>query len=293
MSNPQATVGVDVGGTRLRVIGQDADKRRSNVHEIAVPRTVPDFVDALGVLIDEVAGGRRVSHTAIGLPGETTAAVPRWVPNLRFLDGAPLASLVAARVGGECTLVNDAQATLVAEAHEGAAAGCASVALVAVGTGIGGALMVDGHLVRGARGCAGAFGWLSFDGAVGDPDHGAWEQVASGAALERHAEPWDGVASMIVAARGGDRAALQVMEQFGTRLGTGIAVLASTFDPEVIVLAGGLVVSLDLIEDSLLAAQHAFASPAGRTVPVVAAALGPRAGVIGALLVALNSQERA
>jgi glucokinase/fructokinase len=153
--------------------------------------------------------------------------------------------------------------------------------------------MIDGHLVRGARGCAGAFGWLSFDGATPDADHGAWERVASGAALEAQAGPWDGVAPMVAAARQGDPAALQIMRDFGTRLGTGIGALASTLDPEVVVLAGGLVVSLDLIEASLVSAHRACASPSGGTVPVVAAALGTQAGVIGALLVALEREERA
>lgn len=291
MAVEQVTVGVDVGGTRLRVVGQGSDRRRSRVKEIAVPRTVENLVEALGGLVDEVAQGRSVSQIAIGLPGQTTAAVPQWIPNLRFLDGVPLASLVAALVGGECVLVNDAQATLVAEAHEGSAAGRSSVVLVAVGTGIGGALMLDGRLVRGAHGCAGAFGWLSFDGAVADTDHGAWEQVASGAALESQGAPWGGVAAMIRAARESDVAALEVLDRFGAQLGKGIAALASTFDPEVVVLAGGLVVSLDLIEGSLVRAQRQFASPAGRTVPVIAAALGTRAGVLGALHVALERGE--
>lgn len=291
MAGGQVTVGVDVGGTRLRVISQDSEGRRSNVREIAVPRTVQTLVEALGGLVDEVAQGRTVSRTAIGLPGQTTAAVPQWVPNLRFLDGAPLASMVTRRVGGGCVLVNDAQATLVAEVHEGSVVGRSSVVLVAVGTGIGGALMLDGRLVRGAHGCAGAFGWLSFDGAVADADHGAWEQVASGAALERLGVTWGGAAAMIDAARDGDGVALEVMDRFGTQLGRGIAALASVFDPEVIVLAGGLIVSLDLIEDSLARAQRQFASPAGRTVPVLAAALGTHAGVIGALRVALETEE--
>jgi predicted NBD/HSP70 family sugar kinase len=293
MARKGMVVGVDVGGTRLRVVGQDSEGRRSKVYEVAVPHDVPQFTEALGELVDEVGAGRTVLHTAVGLPGETTAAVPRWVPNLRFLDGVPLASLIATRVGGECTLVNDAQATLVAEAHEGAAAGRGSAVLVAVGTGIGGAVMVDGHLVRGARGCAGAFGWLCFDGAASSGDHGAWEQVASGAWLDVQAAPWHGVASMVRAARSGEEAAVEVMNRFGERLGTGIAALSSVFDPEIVVLAGGLLASLDVIEPSLLRAHRTFASPAGRTVPIVAAALGTQAGVIGALRVALETEETA
>lgn len=291
MGRGYVTVGVDVGGTRLRVVGQDSDGTRSDVREIAVPRNPHDLVEALGGLVDEVAAGRAVSRTAIGLPGQTTAAVPKWIPNLRFLDGVPLASMVTGRVGGECVLVNDAQATLVAEAREGSVAGRSSAVLVAVGTGIGGAVMVDGRLVRGAHGCAGGFGWLSFDGAVADPDHGPWEQVASGATLDRLGAGWGGAAGLIEAARNSDMAALEVMDRFGALLGTGIGALASMFDPEVIVLAGGLVVCLDLIEYSLVRAQRQCASPAGRDVPVLAAALGPRAGAIGALRVALETEE--
>jgi len=291
MGGGHVTVGVDVGGTRLRVVGQDSDGRRSDVREIAVPRNPQDLVEALGGLVDEVAAGRAVSRTAIGLPGQTTAAVPQWVPNLPFLDGLPLASMVTGRVGGECVLVNDAQATLVAEAREGSVAGRSSAVLVAVGTGIGGAILMDGHLVHGAHGSAGAFGWLSFDGAVADPDHGPWEQVASGATLDRLGAGWGGAAGLIEAARNSDMAALEVMDQFGALLGTGIGALASMFDPEVIVLAGGLVVCLDLIEDSLVRAQRHCASPAGRDVPVLAAALGPDAGAIGALRVALETEE--
>jgi predicted NBD/HSP70 family sugar kinase len=285
------TVGVDIGGTRLRVIGQDSDGRRSDVRETAVPRDPHHLVEALGGLVDEVAEGRPVSRTAIGLPGQTTATVPQWLPNLPFLDGLPFASMVAVRLGGECVLVNDAQATLVAEAREGSAAGRSSAVLIAVGTGIGGALMVDGRVVSGARGCAGAFGWLSFDGAVADADHGPWEQVASGATLDRLGAAWGGAAGLIDAARSSDMAALEVMDRFGAQLGTGLGSLASMFDPEVVVLAGGLIVCLDLIEGSLMRAQRQCSSPAGRDVPVLAATLGPRAGVIGALRVALETGE--
>ncbi|WP_418605622.1 ROK family protein [Georgenia sp. SUBG003] len=131
---------------------------------------------------------------AVGLPGWTTSTVPRWVPNLPFLDGVPLAESVGERLGASCTLLNDAQATLLAERSEGVLRGRRSAVLVALGTGIGGAVLLEGRIVRGHHGCAGSFGWLPVSAEAPDPHHGGWEQAASGAALESAGQPWGGAA---------------------------------------------------------------------------------------------------
>jgi predicted NBD/HSP70 family sugar kinase len=276
-------VGVDIGGTRLRAIAEDDAGRRTDPVEIRVPRTVPDTVASIAELAERAAGGAAVSAVAVGLPGQVTPERSVWMPNLRFLDGVPLAAAVADRVGAPCELLNDAQATLLAESAEGAAAGRRDVVLLAVGTGIGGAILLGGQLVRGAHGCAGAFGWLPFPGAEADADHGAWERAGSGRRLEELAAPWGTVAELMTAARGGDDAARSVVAGIATVLGRGAAGLASILDPELIVFAGGLVSAFDLLEDGVRGALTAHASPAGRTVPVVPAALGSTAGVVGAL----------
>jgi len=283
-------VGVDVGGTHLRVLAARPDGARGTVRDVPVPRSTDAVVDAITELGLEAAGGVPVRSVAVGLPGWTTATVPRWVPNLPFLDGAPLAEALGERLGATCTLLNDAQATLLAERSEGVLRGRRSAVLVALGTGIGGAVMLEGRIVRGARGCAGSFGWLPVGAASADPHHGSWEQTTSGTALETAGQPWGGAAGLVAAARRGDGDAIAVIEQFGTLLGRGTAALASVFDPEVIVVAGGLSDALDLLRGPTLRAHAVHASPAGREVPVVRAALGPGAGVVGALRAAAEPE---
>ena len=214
-----------------------------------------------------------------------------WIPNLRFLDGMALADLLTERTGAPSHLINDAQATLLAETHEGAAQHHAHVVLVAVGTGIGGAYQINGELVVGANGCAGSFGWLPFSGAGRDDDHGQWERAASGQALEAMAEAFGGTQGLIAAAHRGDGTALQMMSHYGALLGEGIAGLTSILDPNVVILAGGLVSAFDLFGATLAAAVATHGSPTGRTVPVIPAALGSSAGIIGTLLWARRRLE--
>jgi predicted NBD/HSP70 family sugar kinase len=282
-------VGADVGGTRIRVMVQDLGTGvRSAFAEAPVPRTTTGIVDALAEAVGRLCAAGRPASVAVGLPGQVTDGRCVWIPNLRFLDGSPLAALLEERLGAPCLLSNDAQATLVAEGREGAARGHADALLVAVGTGIGGAVQIGGRVVPGARGCAGSFGWLPLAGGPRDDDHGEWETAASGRSLEALGEPWGSVQDMLAAARSGDAAATATVAAQGRLLGRGIAALASVFDPGVVVFAGGLVQAFDLLEASMRAAMADYGSPAGRTVPIVPAALGSAAGVTGALHLALD-----
>jgi predicted NBD/HSP70 family sugar kinase len=285
-------VGVDIGGTRLRVLVQHRDGLRSEPLEVPVPSTVRDLVAAAAGLVRRITDDD-VARVAVGLPGRTGERVVAWMPNLRFLDGVPLSDELEAALGGRCALLNDAQAALLAEHGEGAAAGRSSAVLVSIGTGIGGAVMVDGRLVRGATGTAGSFGWLPMARSAPDPDHGDWEQVASGTALATAGAPWGGADELVTAARRGDAAAVAAAAGIGELLGRGTAGLASVFDPEVVVLAGGVCAALDVLEPALRAAHQAHASPTGRLVPIVTAQLGPRAGLVGALQAALTAEEPA
>jgi predicted NBD/HSP70 family sugar kinase len=262
---------------------------RSAFAEAPVPRTTTGIVEALAQAVDGLCPDGRPASVAVGLPGQVTHGRCVWIPNLRFLDGSPLAALLEDRLAAPCLLSNDAQATLVAEGREGAARGSADALLVAVGTGIGGALQLGGRVVPGAHGCAGSFGWLPLAGGPRDDDHGEWETAASGRSLEALGDPWGSVHDMLAAARAGDGAASATVVSQGRLLGRGIAALASMFDPGVVVFAGGLVQAFDLLEEPMRTAMAEYGSPAGRTVPIVPAALGSAAGVIGAVHLALDA----
>jgi predicted NBD/HSP70 family sugar kinase len=166
--------------------------------------------------------------------------------------------------------------------------------LVAAGTGIGGAIMLARKIWRGAQGTAGSLGWLSAFGGKDDADHGPFEQVASGTALSQAARAyrpgWTGE-NLVTAARAGDTGAAAVADRFGRHFGRGLAAVASVLDPEMIIIAGGLCDAMDVLSPSIDRAMLECASPNGRHVPVRAAAFGPHAGVVGALLATKLDKE--
>lgn len=286
-------LGVDVGGTSVRVGVATSDGGRHLRPERPVPRDVAELVTVVGDGWSCEAASLPVreglTSVVVALPGRTGPAVPEWIPNLPFLDGQPFAAMLADRLGlpsERCRLVNDGQAALVAEAREGAAAGARNAVLVAVGTGIGGAILFDGQIVRGRHGCAGSFGWAGAGGATPDGVNGPWEQVASGSALERLSRHLGGARAVVSAARSADPAAGAVLAEYSARLGQGLAAMASVLDPDVVVIGGGVSAAYDVLAEPVRTAFAQHASPVVRDVPIRAAILGPRAGLLGALTMA-------
>ncbi|GII82515.1 glucokinase [Sphaerisporangium siamense] len=269
--------GVDVGGTSVRVLTETAGVRGEPV-AAPVASGYEEFLDQLAALLP--AGPRAVT---VGLPGTSAAGVPAFVPALPWLAGRPLAGDLAARAGAPVTLALDGHLTLLAEAAEGAAKGLRSAVLIAVGTGVGGALLVNGRIWRGAHGSAGSWGWLPTP-VPPDPHQGPFERVAAGSTLP-------GGPALVAAARSGDGDALAMLDDYAGHLGRGIAALASGLDPDVVLVGGGMADAMDVLGPLLDAHVARWASPDGRRVPVRAAALGSRAGVVGALLAARRGEE--
>ena len=295
-------LGVDVGGTSVRAVARCPDGSRTAVLTRPVPAGYDDFLALLEELAATLATTAGPPETvAVGLPGAVGDPVIRWIPALSWLDGRPLVADVRRRLAAaRVRVANDAQLALLGEVREGAARGAANAVLVSVGTGVGGAILLDGRIVTGAHGTAGSFGWLPSPGVAATADHGALELAASGRALDRMAA---GIATaadrpgratgpdLIAAARAGDAAARAALDRWATALGTGIAGIASILDPEVVVLSGGLAAAFGEYAGPLRAAVRAAGSPDGRRVPVVPAALGTHAGVIGALHAAITDAE--
>lgn len=281
-------IGVDIGGTWLRVLAEDAPGR-SEVLAERTPGCYDELVDAIAALVRRCAAGP-VDAACCGLPGSFREDRADFVPALPWLTGRPLGRDLSDRLECPVALGFDGHLTLLAEAREGAAASHTSAVLVAVGTGIGGAFMVGGRIWRGHRGTAGSWGWLPSHRGTDDPDHGGFEQVASGRALDVIAgslDPgWDGQA-LVDAARREEPRATAALDDYAAQLGRGIAAIASVIDPELVILGGGMSAAMDVLAPRLAPHLVKLASPNGRTVPVVPAALGPHAGVIGAVHAAL------
>ena len=286
-------VGIDLGGTALRLIGESDVGERTKVARLPTPRDYEDLLRQIKSLLTSVVNGP-IDLIACGICGTSEGTRPVFVPALPWIEDRPFEDDLAELADAPTLLGFDGHYTLLAEAVEGAAIGYKSAVLVTAGTGIGGAIMLAHKIWRGARGTAGSFGWLSALGGKDDREHGLFEQVASGSALSEAASVyhpgWTGEA-LVTAARTGDAGAAAVADRFGRDFGRGLAAVASVLDPEAIIVAGGLSDALDVIGPSIDRAMLDCASPNGRQVPVRAAALGSHAGVVGALLATKIDRE--
>lgn len=287
----QNALGIDIGGTHIRSISQSPSGRS----EITRAKVATNF-DSLVNQIIELAEPTRPATIGITLPGRIEYNFPAWVPNLSYVDGKDLVSVINEKIPAEIKLINDAQAALLAEAREGAAKGMQHVALIAIGTGIGGAVLLNGQIFTGHTGTAGSFGWMpakNFDALqVVEPiNSGPWEKIASGAALVELAEDWPSVDAMLSDLKNGNNEAALVVQLYAQRLGEGFAAIASVFDPELIVVAGGVSAMMELLSPEIERVMTHVASPTGRTVKFKQATLGIDAGVIGALIAGIESRK--
>jgi glucokinase len=248
-------------------------------------------------LVEQIAPGHRVLGVGIGSPGplDAEAGVVVHASTLRGWDDVPLAELVAARLGLPVRLDNDANCAALAEWRFGAGRGLRHMVYVTVSTGIGGGVILDGKLMHGHLSLAGEIGHMAITEAPVRCSCGAmgcWEALAAGPALGQRATElglWGRVTARDVAqlAEAGDTAALGLLNEEARYLGLGFANLLHLFAPEMIVVGGGVSACLPLMRPAIEAVIRGQAMPAYREVPIVAAALGHRAGVIGAALLVL------
>jgi glucokinase len=307
------TVGVDIGGTKvLAGVVDDAgvvtkSTRRSTPGRRVLTRQVEDaLVDA----VLEAADGCLLDRVGIAAAGFVDALGERvmFAPHLPW-QGEPLRDLLQARFGCPVALDNDANCAARAEARFGAARGAGSALTITMGTGIGGALLLNGRVHRGWNGMAGEFGHMQVvpDGRLCECGRtGCWEQYSSGNALVRVARALmaeqpsaleevaegnpDRVTGPMVtaAAEDGDLVARQAFASVGKWLGIGTANLVAAFDPEVVVIGGGLSDAGErLLGPARAALQRSLVGGEHRAVPcLVVAQLGREAGMVGAALAA-------
>ena len=306
-----ASVGVDLGGTKC--LGVVVDEEGSVVEErrVTTPAGPEAVLDAVADLVD---GLGRHPTVGVGAPGLVDVdGVLRFAPNLPGVRDLPMRSALEARFPETSVRIeNDASCAGWGERELGAARGADHALLVTLGTGIGGGIITGGRLLRGTNGFAGEIGHMVVDPrgpSCGCGKQGCWERLASGSGLGRLARETarPGRDRMVELAGGdpagvrgehvtraaaeGDEAAVEVMTRFAWWLALGLANLANVFDPELFVLAGGLVASGDVL---LAPVRAAFADLVeGREhrpeVRIVAATLGERAGAVGAALLARDA----
>ena len=284
-------IGIDVGGTNLRVARVDSEGR------IAVTCGARTTGDPAAALADMRALVREVDTPVVrgigvGIPGRVDAAA-RKVLSGGFLDlsRVDLVEALERETGRPVILDGDANLALVAEWRFGAARGTKNVVMITIGTGIGGAALLGGRILRG-RMSGGQFGHVTVEAggrACACGRTGCVETTSSGPALGRliaeAGMPADArVETLLADARRGDGAALALLGRWAAPLRAAIDSLVAVLDPERVVLGGGLGWA------AVAALDYAPALSPWYQSPVVAAELGDRAGVIGGAWAAMNPE---
>jgi glucokinase len=274
-----------------------------------------ETLDIFTGAVEEIrAAAPEVEVVGFGVPAlvERESGISRWSNHLPALDGVPFRDLMSERLGLPVVVDNDGNASMLAEARNGAAAGARHAVMVSLGTGIAGGLLVNGEVYRGATGVGAELGHvvLQLHGpdCPGDcPGKGCFEALVSGNAIgrdglraaEEHPDSQLGqrlaadkeISGGLVTelAHDGDPLAREVLEQVGRRLGYGLVGLVNTFNPEVIVIGGGAVHGGDMLLGPARAvvAERALA-PARDVVRIVPAHYGDEAGMMGAALLAFD-----
>ena len=259
------------------------------------------------------AAGAEVEAVGFGIPSlidqRTGTAV--IAVNLALAD-IPFRDVMAERLGLPVFVDNDGNVTALAEHQAGAARGAREAVVLTIGTGIGGGLILRGELYRGAVGSAGELGHMVIDmdgpPCQGNcPSRGCIEALASGTALAREAarlaleRPASGLGRALAAGRqptgplvtelahDGDPAATEALALIGQRLGVAIASLVNIFNPEVVVVGGGVIAAGELLLGPARAVVAERALPPSRdVVRIVAARFGVEAGMIGAAALAFD-----
>jgi glucokinase len=307
---------VDLGGTKVLAGVIDRDLR---VHARA-QRLVPndDQEKIIGALVDavqEVRSGTAPETFAVGVGVPCLIDQERGMAvmavNLSW-EEIDLCAVLSERLGLPVFVDNDANTAMLAEHRAGAAQGASHAAMLTVGTGIGGALLINGELYRGARGGAGELGHMVVDEdgppCQGNcPNHGCLESVASGTALAREAlrvaraTPDCGLGRALAAGRAitgglvtelahdGDAASRDVVALIGTRLGVGIGNLVNMLNPEVVVVGGGVIAAGELLLAPVREVVLTRALPPSREhARIVRAHFGAESGMVGAGALALE-----
>jgi glucokinase len=292
-------IGVDLGGTKL--LAGTVDSSLHVHHRAQRPAGAASTAELLDRIVDAVreareAGGGEVEAVGFGIPslidqerGVAVSTVHLPIRDLPFRD------LMAERLGLPVFVDNDATAAMLAEWRFGAAADNTDALLLTIGTGIGGGMVAGGTLLRGAQGAAAEFGHMTidFDGPLCPcGSHGCLEAFVSGTALAREARALGldvSAAQVAELAHDGHAGARALVAEMGTRLGTGLANLVNAFNPETIVVGGGVLALGELLLEPAREEVARRALPPSRDlVRIVPTRFGAESGMLGAAVMAFE-----
>ncbi|MGF1568353.1 MAG: ROK family protein [Nodosilinea sp.] len=287
-------IGIDLGGSAIK-LGRFTPVGTC-VAELTVPTPQPStpvaVVEAIAQAVATLDPGHDAIAIGLGTPGPADAAgrIARVAINLAGWRDVPIADWLEAKTGRPTTVANDANCAGLGEVWLGAGRAFRDVIVLTLGTGVGGAIILDGQLFVGRHGTAGELGLITLN-PEGHPcnsgNRGSLEQHCSVQAIQRQT----GMVPSALAekALAGDGDAIAFWRTYGGWLGAGLASLVYVLTPEAVILGGGISAAAPLFLPSTLAALEARVLPSSREgLQVLIAELGNRAGVAGAARLALQ-----
>jgi glucokinase len=312
-------IGVDVGGTKVAAARVDGSTCIAFVERPTELASSDALIGQIESVVREVIDAEgEPAAIGIGLPSQIDFATGTVVASVNIpLEGVPLGKELGDRLGVPVHVDNDANCAALAEAHFVEGGPASHLVMYTLGTGVGGGVVIDHRIYRGASGLGAELGHQVIDWDGPDcpgtcPNRGCLEALCSGMALERDATEFaedhpDSTIGRLLseggrgkvrgrdvvkAAGDGDEGAKKLLERFGTYLGVGLSGAINTFEPKFIVIGGGLSQGADLFLDRAREEARARALPAlAERVEIQLAQGGAKAGLIGAGLLAAQEVE--
>lgn len=299
VKEPAVAIGIDLGGTRIKAVAIDAagnvlfdtyqptNDGDDKVWKNAVVAAVKDLKSLLQ--IESVS----IGLSAPGLPNDDNTAIACMPGRMKGLENFNWSDFL----NQPAYVLNDALAAMMGEAKFGAAKNKKNVAMLTLGTGVGGAILIDGKPYQGMYNKAGHIGHMVIDD-EGDCDvtgmPGSLEECIGNYTIEKRSKgKFKSTHEMLEAYRNGDAVAKQIWLKSVRQLAAGIASVANILSPEVIVLGGGITQAGSVLFDPLREYMNEFEwRPTGKGVEIVKAVYGDMAGAIGAACFAISKQEK-
>lgn len=290
-------IGIDLGGTAIKLGRFRQDGACVNSLTVATPQpaTPTAVVEAMVEAINQLNSDRQVIAIGVGTPGPTdaTGRIAKVAINLTGWHDVPLADILEAKTGCPTVIANDANCAGLGESWLGAGRRFRNLILLTLGTGVGGAIILDSKLFIGHQGAAAELGLITLnpDGPkCNSGNQGSLEQYVSVQAIRRRTgkEP----AELGAMARDGDTFALEFWESYGRDLGAGLTSLIYVLTPEAIVIGGGVSASAEFFFPTALAEIERRVLPSSRIgLELLTAELGNQAGMVGAAKLAWQKVE--
>jgi len=318
-------LGIDLGGTKiLTAVANTKGEMLSRDHSITPARegqqaVVRSIIESVDRAFDQAyISAADLAAIGIGAPGLSNpeTGILFTSPNLPGWKDVPLRDIIEKELSSKAFLINDANAAALGELYFGAAKGARDFIYITISTGIGGGIVIDGKIYTGALGTAGEVGHMTIDDdgpLCRCGNKGCWETLASGTALAREARRQinEGVSTSVLdyvdgdvekvtaeeihkAAEDGDSWASSLIARTGYYVGVGLANLVNVFNPEVIVIGGGLSNIGDMLfEPAFRVAEERSFDKTFRATRFALAELGRNSGVLGAAAFALEQVRNA